>query len=1066
MSGTGERIYYCDCPRYCKQQKVVPKATYYRHLKERDKVALPGDTEFARSESSQGVSSYVGGEKRSAGAMDDGSVDGDADVESSVVGGGSHQGKRLRHGSQGDSERDSLHEPSSGVASDGASLSSSVTRQHAATPPRAEDQNDSSSGSAGLGGGADQGSLSDRHIENEGDMDRGRADDLNEDTNRPMSPIHGTSNATSAAAAPPGVSPIPEIRIATDFINALKDATLDNGDLSPDVLDRLRNPITEPLNINNPDLLYSLELFLALNDSSEGAFDQVRNATHRRIPEVEILSLDQIKRRICEMTGVVPIVNHMCVNTCLAFTGPFAEDDSCRKCNEPRYDPLSSTKAPRREFYTMPIGPVLQAVSRTKEGATKKLYRADRTQDILGSLRALQQRKDNGEDVAVCLDTFDDFVCGSDYLAAVQDGRIKDGDSTLMISLDGAQLFRNKLSDCWIYIWVILDLAPDLRYKKKYVIPGGFIPGPNKPKNLDSFLFPGLHHVQALHNEGLPIWNALDNTIYVDDPFVLLGTADGPGLAYLNGLVGHHGGQGCRLHCPIRGRHKTGAPQYFPALLKPTNYSVVGCDHPDLDVYNLPYASRAHYLANLAILEASPNPNQYTKRRLQTGISKPSTFTRLTRTIHIPLMFTMDFMHLAGLNLPDLFIGLWCGSIDCGRSDSRATWDWFVLQGEVWKAHGKAVAAARSYWPGSFGNPPRNPAEKISSGYKAWEFLLYVYGLGPALLRSILPEKYWRHYCKLVFAIRLLHQRRITASELRHAHTLLIEFVRDFELLYYQRREDRLHFCRQSIHALTHLAPEVARLGPLIYYTQWTMERTIGNLGEEIRQPSNPFQNLSERGLRRSQLNALKALIPTLDPDVSTLPRGAQDLGEGYVLLKAMDTKARPTTESEGIALEKFMETEGDIRQWRTCPLQRWARLRLPNGQIARSLWKEGLKPLEDVRIARKVKLQFHQRIEYGEVRYYFRAKVNNGLGVFAMISLYSRPDPVILQQSYNTVWSCQDQGDAGLIVVDIKAIAAVVAMVPWQPAPGSDTCTYFVVEKPGLQVGYLSGEEEEMTEE
>ena len=47
------------------------------------------------------------------------------------------------------------------------------------------------------------------------------------------------------------------------------------------------------------------------------------------------------------------------------------------------------------------------------------------------------------------------------------------------------------------------------------------------------------------------------------------------------------------------------------------------------------------------------------------------------------------------------------------------------------------------------------------------------------------------------------------------------------------------------------------------------MERTIGNLGEEIRQPSNPFANLSQRGLRRSQVNALKAMIPDLEEPVN-----------------------------------------------------------------------------------------------------------------------------------------------------------------------------------------------------
>lgn len=30
-------------------------------------------------------------------------------------------------------------------------------------------------------------------------------------------------------------------------------------------------------------------------------------------------------------------------------------------------------------------------------------------------------------------------------------------------------------SDCWIYIWIIFDHAPDIHYKKKTVLPGGFI---------------------------------------------------------------------------------------------------------------------------------------------------------------------------------------------------------------------------------------------------------------------------------------------------------------------------------------------------------------------------------------------------------------------------------------------------------------------------------------------------------------------------------------------------------------------------------------------------------------
>jgi hypothetical protein len=62
------------------------------------------------------------------------------------------------------------------------------------------------------------------------------------------------------------------------------------------------------------------------------------------------------------------------------------------------------------------------------------------------------------------------------------------------------------------------------------------------------------------------------------------------------------------------------------------------------------------------------------------------------------------------------------------------------LTGETWVEHGKVVAAATPYLPASFNRPPQDPALKISSGYKAWEFLMYLYGLGPGIFYGVLPS--------------------------------------------------------------------------------------------------------------------------------------------------------------------------------------------------------------------------------------------------------------------------------------------------------------------------------------
>ncbi|KAI0714307.1 hypothetical protein C8T65DRAFT_543183, partial [Cerioporus squamosus] len=70
-----------------------------------------------------------------------------------------------------------------------------------------------------------------------------------------------------------------------------------------------------------------------------------------------------------------------------------------------------------------------------------------------------------------------------------------------------------------------------------------------KPKNLDSFLFPGLYHLAAIQREGLLIWNAAEQRLVRSNIYLYLATADSPAMAYLNGLVGHNGAHGCRLYC-------------------------------------------------------------------------------------------------------------------------------------------------------------------------------------------------------------------------------------------------------------------------------------------------------------------------------------------------------------------------------------------------------------------------------------------------------------------------------------------------------------------------------------
>ncbi|KAG6896261.1 hypothetical protein C0992_009418 [Termitomyces sp. T32_za158] len=790
------------------------------------------------------------------------------------------------------------------------------------------------------------------------------------------------------------------IRVTQEYIQHLQSATLENGDFNTADVESLLNPPCESFEFDDDhdcDTLLSIRLFMA--SQTVKSYNASKEAVEIAHPTDNVLSYDQVKRLIANITGVQPIVKDMCQNSCMAYTGPLSAHDTCLHCGEPRYN---SDGDPHQTFDTIPIPFAIQALMRHAEMATEMGY-------FFQQLRELLDQLELGNDI----DVFDDIACGYDILQAAANKDIAEHDILLMLSFDGCQIYRNKASDCWVYIWMFVNLAPGSRYKKKFVFPGATLPGPNKIKDAQSYLYVGLLPIAAINRHGgLPIWNASTRTLYKSKLYIVLATADGPGMVYLNGLVGHSGKIGCRLWCGLVGRKKPGSSYYFPLLSKPNNYVAPGCDHDDVPAHIIRDIDADRYNANLALVVSSRTKQEYELNRRETGICRPSIFSGLPNGSYlgVPRMFPGDIMHLI-LNLADLLIPLWRGKFECAETDSRDTWFWAVLKGDRWQAHGRDVARCTPYLPGSFDRPPRNPAEKINSGYKAWEFLLYLFGLGPGLFYRVLPTNIWRSYCKLVSGIRIIYQKSITREQIQTAHLHLIEFITEFESI----------------------------------------------------QHSDPYKHLSRRAVQRAEINCLKAMVPTLDRDrqkEGLVPRGGIDLGGGYVLLRAADSCPRAITDSENKALQLYLENNNQEQICRTFNLIRWARLRLPNGQVARSAWKEAQKPLSRLRMARNVKLIYREHLEFGEVHFYFRLRIGDKISTLAMIDLYSRPNSDLLRESSYTLWTCKRASGERVVVVDAKAIQAVVCMAPHSVEMLGDGWKdwVFLVEKPGLDIAELSG--------
>lgn len=752
------------------------------------------------------------------------------------------------------------------------------------------------------------------------------------------------------------LSRIEHVRISQAFIDEIKNATLDNGKLDATATERLRNPDTEIIDLTDPDLRYSLELYMSCINASEATYNSVRESTLRRFPQTKILSHYLAKKLVSDIvSGVVSVADDMCINSCHAFTGPFANLDACSICFEPRYNTIFSGRTqknvPRQQVCTIPLGPQIQALRRSVHGANAMRYRDTKTAEILAALDNLENELDI---------VYDDIFCGHDVLEMTANLELTSNDTTVIFSLDGAQLYQNKKSDTWIAIWIITDYDPKTRYRSKHVLPAVIVPGPNKPKNIDSFLFRTFHHLSAIQREdngaGIRVFDAIKNSVISSRTCLLCATADAPGLTEIDGRVGHHGAQGCRKGCEMKGRHKPSSGHYFAAHLKPNNFTVDDCNHPDFDFHNFTFQpSPETYHTNIMKIINSTDQNDYEKNRKLTGISKPSILSGLHQSymLQVPLCFTVDLMHLFCLNIGELLVPIWRGIFKCESTDDKSSWDWATLTGETWQTHGKLVAAATPFFPASFHRPPRNPAEKISSGYKATEYYLYLFGLGPAFFRTFLPKKYWKNFCKLVRGVHIIMQRRMTGRQVQESHRYFVQFVEEYENIYYQRRADRLHFNRPCLHAVLHTSPEVLRVGNGCHTDQFTIERAIGDLGKGIRQPSNPYGNLCQLALRRSQINAMKTICPELDEDlVQRLPQYSVDLGTGYIVLRPRQKVA-----------ENFSQAELDVIQT-VCDKtkrQKWGRLQLPNGQIARSLYSENKRIVSEnigKRVSRNVKVK------------------------------------------------------------------------------------------------------------
>ena len=241
----------------------------------------------------------------------------------------------------------------------------------------------------------------------------------------------------------------------------VQEATLEsqfNPEELAELLDPQEHPSTPP---DDPALRLSLLNYISFMGCSQDTYEAAHQNLSQCFPDIKLLSFYWIERQARNLSGIITWEHHMCVDSCVDFTGPFADLERCPDCGKSRYEEKDLQESngerlvPRQVFTTFPAGPQLQARWKNSQTAEDMFYRWRKTQDLQ------QEFAQHG----VPLDIYDDILSGKAYLDLVDDGFIGEYDTVLLLSIDGAQLYEHKESNCWIYVWLLVDLGPDKRYK-------------------------------------------------------------------------------------------------------------------------------------------------------------------------------------------------------------------------------------------------------------------------------------------------------------------------------------------------------------------------------------------------------------------------------------------------------------------------------------------------------------------------------------------------------------------------------------------------------------------------
>ena len=364
----------------------------------------------------------------------------------------------------------------------------------------------------------------------------------------------------------------------------------------------------------------------------------------------------------------------------------------------------------------------------------------------------------------------------------------------LTLNIDWFEPFHNANYSCGAIYLTINNLPRSERFKKENVILVGVMPGPSASHTteLNNYLAPLVDELMMLYDQGIQITSTVTGSPILIKAALMMVACDMPAARKTCGFTSPVSRRGC---------YKCDRTFVVDDDTNRVNFS------GGYDVENYRWKDTNDVATHAAEwMTATSN-----KDRVDIERNYGTHWSELHRLPYFDAVrFTIiDVMHNLLLGTPKRMFNDWIDNGDLTREDLR-----------LMKQNAEGLVLPVDF---DVISPERIAAGL--SGLKAAEWKSWVLIYSPFLLQERLTVKKFQHWMKLVNACRILLKPSITFDEVDNAHSYLVEFCQEYEIIYGSSK------ITPNIHAHCHIRECILDYGGV--YSTWLFgfERYNGILG-------------------------------------------------------------------------------------------------------------------------------------------------------------------------------------------------------------------------------------------